>query len=80
MSETLLVESIPMKSTHIYCDVCHSIRPLLVQNTDDLADMKYTDAQALECANCGSVIAFIFREKGSVSPGDNDPGVSSSRS
>jgi aerobic-type carbon monoxide dehydrogenase small subunit (CoxS/CutS family) len=50
-----------MHATHIYCDNCESVQPIVIEPAEEaVVNDKFTDARALQCGNCGAVIAITF--------------------
>jgi hypothetical protein len=50
--------------THVWCEVCHAIRPLKIDDmhADDTTG-HYTEASDLTCTVCSSVIATLYLPK-----------------
>jgi len=50
--------------THIWCNLCEMIRPLLIQDMHaDDASGAYSEASDLRCGACGFVIATLYLPK-----------------
>jgi aerobic-type carbon monoxide dehydrogenase small subunit (CoxS/CutS family) len=49
------------RSTHIYCDDCECVQPMVMEPADEAAvGDKFTEARVLQCGKCGAVIAITY--------------------
>lgn len=56
--------------SHIWCDCCECIRPLVIGSMEgDDVSGKFTDAADLLCGECHFVIATVFNPKTPPSQG-----------
>jgi hypothetical protein len=53
-----------MENTHIYCEVCSSVQPMVIELRDgDDASGRFMGASDIFCATCGLIIATTFSPK-----------------
>ncbi len=53
-----------MENTHIYCGVCASVQPMVIEPPEgEDASGRFTNASDILCATCGLIITTTFSPK-----------------